>query len=227
MRVVLLILLFVSMQLSAQTKSEYGVEVIEDVSTYQIQVEENPKMQLVNLKDLEGVYFDIRYATKNNFVGEVVYPSPDAFARKQVAETLQKANSIFAKKGLAIKIFDAYRPYAATVQFYELVEDTTYVASPYSGSRHNRGCAVDLTLVDKETGEDLNMPTSYDHFSEKAHPTFMDLEEEQLKNRQLLIEVMESVGFKVYPYEWWHFDFIGWEDYPLMNLSFEELKQNR
>lgn len=227
MRVVLLILLFVSMQLSAQTKSEYGVEVIEDVSTYQIQVEENPKMQLVNLKDLEGVYFDIRYATKNNFVGEVVYPSPDAFARKQVAEALQKANSIFAKKGLAIKIFDAYRPYSATVQFYELVEDTTYVASPYSGSRHNRGCAVDLTLVDKETGEDLNMPTSYDHFTEKAHPTFMDLEEEQINNRQLLIEVMESVGFKVYPYEWWHFDFIGWEDYPLMNLSFEELKQNR
>lgn len=227
MRVVLLILLFVSMQLSAQTKSEYGVEVIEDVSTYREQVEENPKMQLVSLKDLEGIYFDIRYATKNNFVGEIVYPTADAFARKQVAEALQKANSIFAKKGLAIKIFDAYRPYAATVQFYELVEDTTYVASPYSGSRHNRGCAVDLTLVDKETGEDLNMPTSYDHFSEKAHPTFMDLEEEQLKNRQLLIEVMESVGFKVYPYEWWHFDFIGWEDYPLMNLSFEELKQSR
>lgn len=227
MRVVLLILLFVSMQLSAQTKSEYGVEVIEDVSTYQAQVEENPKMQLVNLKDLEGVYFDIRYATKNNFVGEVVYPSPDAFARKQVAEALQKANSIFAKKGLAIKIFDAYRPYSATVQFYELVEDTTYVASPYSGSRHNRGCAIDLTLVSIESGEDLNMPTSYDHFTEKAHPTFMDLEEEQINNRQLLIEVMESVGFKVYPYEWWHFDFIGWEDYPLMNLSFEELKQNR
>lgn len=227
MRVVLLILFFVSMQLNAQTKSEYGVEVIEDVSTYQVQVEENPKMQLVNLKDLKGIYFDIRYATKNNFVGEVVYPSPDAFARKQVAEALQKANSIFAKKGLAIKIFDAYRPYSATVQFYELVEDTTYVASPYSGSRHNRGCAVDLTLVDKETGEDLNMPTSYDHFTEKAHPTFMDLEEEQINNRQLLIEVMESVGFKVYPYEWWHFDFIGWKDYPLMNLSFEELKQNR
>src|SRR5690554_3936823 len=227
MRVVLLILLFVSMQLSAQTKSEYGVEVIEDVSTYRGQVEENPKMQLVSLKDLEGIYFDIRYATKNNFVGEIVYPTADAFARKQVAVALQKANSIFAEKGLAIKIFDAYRPYAATVQFYELVEDTTYVASPYSGSRHNRGCAIDLTLVDKETGEDLNMPTSYDHFSEKAHPTFMDLEEEQLKNRQLLIEVMESVGFKVYPYEWWHFDFIGWEDYPLMNLSFEELKQSR
>jgi len=227
MRVVLLILLFVSMQLSAQTKSEYGVEVIEDVLTYRAQVEENPKMQLVNLKDLKGIYFDIRYATKNNFVGEVVYPSPDAFARKQVAVALQKANSIFAKKGLAIKIFDAYRPYSATVQFYELVEDTTYVASPYSGSRHNRGCAVDLTLVDKETGEDLNMPTSYDHFTEKAHPTFMDLEEEQINNRQLLIEVMESVGFRVYPYEWWHFDFIGWEDYPLMNLSFEELKQNR
>lgn len=223
----LLILFFACMQLSAQTQSKYGVEVIEKLSTHQKLVKESPKMELINLRSLNGFYFDIRYSTENNFTGEVIYPTPDAFARKEVAKALQKANAIFAEKGLAIKIFDAYRPYAATVKFYELVEDTTYVASPYSGSRHNRGCAIDLTLVDIETGKALKMPTAYDDFTEKAHPNFMDLEEEQLQNRQLLIEVMESVGFKVYAYEWWHFDFVGWEEYPLMNLSFEELKQNK
>lgn len=215
------------MQLIAQTKSKYGVEVIEKFSTHQKLVEEKPKMELIDLRSLSGFYFDIRYATENNFVGEVVYPTADAFARKEVAVALQKANAIFAEKGLAIKIFDAYRPYAATVKFYELVKDTTYVASPYSGSRHNRGCAIDLTLVNIESGVALNMPTAYDSFTEKAHPTYMDLEKEQLENRQLLIDVMESVGFKVYAYEWWHFDFIGWEAYPLMNLSFEELKQSK
>lgn len=220
-----MILFLTSMQLIAQTKSKYGVEVIEKLSTHQKLVEENPKMELIDLRSLSGFYFDIRYASKNNFVGEVVYPTADAFARKEIADALQKANAIFAEKGLAIKIFDAYRPYAATVKFYELVKDTTYVASAYIGSRHNRGCAIDLTLVDIESGKALKMPTTYDDFTLKAHPNFMDLEEEQLQNRQLLIEVMESVGFKVYAYEWWHFDFVGWEEYPLMNLSFEELKQ--
>lgn len=222
-----MILIFASMQLIAQTKSKYGVEVIEKLSAHQELVKENPKMELIDLRSLGGFYFDIRYATGNNFVGEVIYPTADAFARKEAANALQKANVIFGEKGLAIKIFDAYRPYAATVKFYELVKDTTYVASPYCGSRHNRGCAIDLTLVDIESGKALKMPTTYDDFTEKAHPNFMELEEEQLKNRALLIEVMENVGFKVYAYEWWHFDFVAWEEYPLMNLSFEELKQTK
>ncbi|MFN2261165.1 MAG: M15 family metallopeptidase, partial [Psychroflexus sp.] len=172
------------------------------------------KFKFVNLKTIDGLHFDIHYATTNNFIGKVIYPTADAFARKAVADALQQIQDTLETQNLGLKIFDAYRPYDATVKFYKSVEDTTYVASPYSGSRHNRGCAVDLTLVDLDTGKALEMPTEYDNFTEKAHPDFMDLPQDILDNRKLLIDVMQSHGFKVYPYEWWHFDFVGWEEYP-------------
>jgi D-alanyl-D-alanine dipeptidase len=182
-------------------------------------------MQLVDLTTINGLYFDIRYATSNNFTEEQIYPYPAAFAREQVARALTRANQFFGEKGIAIKVFDAYRPYSATVKFYEIYEDTTYVASPYTGSRHNRGCAIDITLVDRETGEELPMPTEYDDFTERAHPTFEDLPHYQKSNRDLLITTMQDFGFKVYHSEWWHFDYLGWENYPIMDLTFDELKQ--
>ena len=126
---------------------------------------------------------------------------------------------------MGLLIFDAYRPYSATVRFYEIYNDTSYVASPWKGSRHNRGAAVDVSLIDFETGEELQMPTGYDNFSEAAHPDYGNLPENVLKNREILINEMQNHGFRVYPYEWWHFDFIGWEAYDLMDLSFEDLKK--
>ena len=136
-----------------------------------------------------------------------------------------RANKTFNERGLALKIFDAYRPYSATVKFYEIYRDTNYVASPYIGSRHNRGCAVDITLVDMETGEELPMPTAYDNFTEKAHPNFEDLPANLIANRDYLIETMQQFGFKVYPTEWWHFDFNGWEQFNLLDIKFEDLKE--
>lgn len=212
------------LDLQGQTISKYGLEVIDNPKIYHNMVKQNPAYKLVSLKYIEGLFFDIRYATTNNFTNEIIYESPDAFARLQVARALERANKKLNERGLAIKVYDAYRPYSATVKFYELYKDTNYVASPYTGSRHNRGCAVDITLVDAETGEELPMPTPYDDFSEKAHPTFDDLPEGIKNNRTLLIKTMEEFGFSVYPTEWWHFDYTGWKDFPIMDLSFEALK---
>lgn len=222
---VLLIVLLTSVLCFAQTLSKYGVEVIKEPKVHKRMVKQNPSFEMVDLASIEGLHFDIRYATKNNFTGEVIYEKAKAYARKDVAFALQRCNERLKEKGLALKIFDAYRPYQATVKFYELYKDTTYVASPYSGSRHNRGCAVDLTLVDAETGEELPMPTEYDDFTEKAHPNYEDLPAELVKNRQFLLDTMAEFGFTVYPSEWWHFDYRGWEDFPLLDLSFDELEK--
>jgi D-alanyl-D-alanine dipeptidase len=108
--------------------------------------------------------------------------------------------------------------------FYDLIKDTLFVASPVMGSRHNRGCAVDLTLVNLKTGAELEMPTGYDDFSERASPAYNDLPVIAKENRRKLIEVMKKQGFEVYGSEWWHFDFNGWQAYSLMDISFEELQ---
>lgn len=216
------LILFIG-QCLAQKTNEYGLKVISDVKAYQRHIQENPHLQLENLADIEGLFFDIKYATNQNFTKTQVYDTAQAFAVKQVAKNLQLANQKFNERGLAIKVFDAYRPYSATVKFYELIKDTQFVASPFAGSRHNRGCAIDITLVDMETGEELPMPTPYDDFTEKAHPNFNQLPKNLITNRNYLIETMQQFGFKVYPTEWWHFDFMGWENYPLLDIGFKEL----
>ena len=146
-----------------------------------------------------------------------------AYARKPVAEALKKIQADLKTQGLGIKIFDAYRPYKATVKFYEVYRDTTYVASPYRGSRHNRGCALDLTIIDLKSGEELKMPTGYDSFKKEAWPTTPVSDPLIRKNRTLLINAMEKHGFKVNSSEWWHFDFIGWKKFEVLDIDFEEL----
>jgi D-alanyl-D-alanine dipeptidase len=141
-----------------------------------------------------------------------------------VAEALKKAQAEFKKNGAGIKIYDGYRPYKATVKFYEVYHDTTYVASPYRGSRHNRGCALDMTLIDLKTGQELKMPTEFDSFKKEAWPTTPVKDPEAKKNRDLIIRVMEQHGFKVNASEWWHFDFVGWQKYEVMDIDFEELE---
>ncbi len=207
-----------------QDKNAYGVEVTNNMATYHKQVEADPNKELIDLEVfIPGLLLDIRYATTNNFTGAHIYQLPKAFARKPVAEAILRIQEELKTKGLGLKIFDAYRPYAATVKFYEIYKDTTYVASPYRGSRHNRGCAVDLTLIDLLTKEELTMPTSYDSFEERAHADFPLEDHETFTNRELLKSVMHKHGFKVYTSEWWHFDFIGWEAFELLDIEFEEL----
>lgn len=198
--------------------------VVSSIDEYLLSVSENPDMELVDLEQsLEGIVLDIRYATSNNFTGETIYTLPKAFLRKPVSDALRNVVQTLSLHNLGLKIYDAYRPYSATVKFYEVYPDTDFVADPRYGSRHNRGCAVDVTLIDLTTKQELLMPSDFDDFSEKAHPEYMDLPEEAIANRTLLFRVMQQHGFNHYPTEWWHFDFTGWDQYPLMDLSFEEL----
>ena len=126
---------------------------------------------------------------------------------------------------ISLKIFDGYRPYAVTVKFWKVtpLAKKAFVANPKAGSRHNRGCAVDLTLIDLKSGKALEMPTPYDSFSEAASPTYEDITPLQKKNRDFLIKIMENHGFTVFKNEWWHYDFNGWEKFPLMDIPFEKL----
>lgn len=206
-------------------EQKYGAPTVSSISEYEDQVAQNPEHELVDLhSSLSDAVFDLVYATSDNFMGKPVYTKPVAYLRKPAAEALRAVGAELATMGYGLKIWDAYRPYRVTVEFYEHVLDSTFAASPYTGSKHNRGCAVDLTLVDKATGEELAMPTPFDEFTPKAHVAYSDLPEEVLRNRELLIRTMAKHGFDVYADEWWHFDFQDWEQYSLMDLEFEELE---
>lgn len=205
-------------------QNKYGLKV-SDKDAYLKAVKVDARKELIDLeKFIPGIVLDIRYATKNNFTGEQIYNLPKAYARKPVAEALKKVQADLKVQGLGIKIFDAYRPYKATVKFYEVYKDTTYVASPYRGSRHNRGCAIDMTLIVLKTGEALKMPTPYDSFQKEAWPTTPISDPEARKNRKLIIDAMQKHGFKVNSSEWWHFDFIGYKQYEVLDIDFEELE---
>jgi len=217
--------LFVTCRLHAQYK--YGLAPV-TYQQYQKSVEANPDKELIDLeKFIPGIVLDIRYATINNFTKQKIYTLAKAYARTPVAEALKRAQAELKPMGLGIKIFDAYRPYKATVKFYEVYHDTTYVASPYRGSRHNRGCAIDMTIINLKTGEELKMPTGYDSFQKAAWPSTPVKDPEIKKNRDLIISVMEKQGFKVNSSEWWHYDFKGWKNFEVMDIDFEELQNNR
>lgn len=218
-----LILLLFPITLLAQNK--YGLTPVK-LEEYKESVKTNAANELVNLASIPGVVLDIRYATPNNFTGEKIYNLPRAYARKPVAKALKKIQADLKPQGLGLKIFDGYRPYSATVKFYEVYRDTTYVASPYKGSRHNRGCALDLTLIDLKTGQELQMPTEWDSFKKEAWPSTPVADPKIRANRKLLIDAMEKHGFKVNSSEWWHFDFIGWQKFAVLDIDFEELEND-
>ena len=203
------------------SQNKYGLKPTTLVE-YKAALKSNPEKELIDLeKFIPGIVLDIRYATTDNFMKEKIYSLAKAYARKPVAEALQNDLS---KQGLGVKIYDAYRPYKATVKFYETYHDTTYVASPYRGSRHNRGCALDMTIVNLKTKAELKMPTGFDSFSKDAWPSTPISDPLASKNRKLIIDAMEKHGFKVNASEWWHFDFIGWKKFEVMDIDFEELE---
>lgn len=205
-------------------RNPYGLQLVTSIDEYHQQVQHNQKLQMLDIEQsIPGVLLDIRYATPNNFTSQVVYTSAKAFARKPVVEALAQVQDSLADFGLGLKVYDAYRPYAATLKFYEVYPDTNFVANPRNGSRHNRGCAIDISLINLASGAEIPMPTDYDTFNDLAHPEYAQLSDTVLSNRQLLFDLMAHFGFKHYPTEWWHFDYQGWEDFPLMDLSFEEL----
>jgi zinc D-Ala-D-Ala dipeptidase len=159
------------------------------------------------LKTLDAtIQIDIKYATTDNFVKEKMYNCGKCYLRPEVAEAVVLAQKILHKKGFGLKMFDCYRPRPFQQRLWDKVPDDRYVTNPKKGSMHNRGAAVDLTLVDKN-GKEMDMGTPFDFFGEKAYQTCTDLPKDVLANRKLLTETLESVGFKKIRTEWWHFSF--------------------
>lgn len=191
---------------------------------YAAEIKSNPDKKLVEIKDyIPGIVLDIRYATSNNFTHQPMYKQAKAFARLPVVKALQQVEADLKTRGLGLKIYDAYRPYSVTVKFYDVVPDTNFVADPRKGSKHNRGCAIDLSLIDLKTGKELDMPTGFDSFSKTAAANYAGLPKQEIANRELLQSVMLAHGFKVIATEWWHFDFIGWQNYELLDVPFSAL----
>jgi D-alanyl-D-alanine dipeptidase len=220
----LFICLLITFGSLAQRYTYISASKVADLKAYQQQIKADSRKQLVELKKfIPGLALDIRYATTNNFTHQVLYTQPRAFARLPVAEALKAVELELKASGLGLKIYDAYRPYAITVKFYEIARDTNFVADPRKGSRHNRGCAVDLTLIDLKTGNELEMPTGYDSFSKAAAADYSNLTSVQLHNRAILRHVMEQHGFIIYRTEWWHYDFDGWQNFELLDIPFSSL----
>lgn len=160
------------------------------------------------IEEEHGIFLDLKYAGKDNFVKEAMYDCARAFVHPKVMEALAEVNKDLKKDSLALKIFDAYRPRPVQQKLWDKVPDKRYVAPPSRGSMHNRGVAVDLTLTDL-AGNDLDMGTPYDFFGKEAWPEYMDLPKEVLRNRRVLHTVMRKYGFQGIRTEWWHFSLSG------------------
>jgi len=211
---------------TAQQYKYINSNLVMGLKRYNKQVSDTPGLKLVEIKKyVPGIVLDIRYATTNNFMHRRMYTEVKAFARLPVAEALKAVEEDLKTKGLGLKIYDAYRPYTVTVKFYEMAHDTNFVADPHKGSRHNRGCALDLTVINLKTGKELDMPTGYDSFSVKAAANYTNLPKAEIANRELLKNAMEAHGFKIYRTEWWHYDFNGWQNFPLLDIPFSEISK--
>ncbi|MEZ6102575.1 MAG: serine hydrolase [Pirellulaceae bacterium] len=182
---------------------------------------------LVELVRLDGtIHFDIRYATQNNFMGVEFYDQPRAFLQRPAAEAVVRAHRKLNQLGYGLLIHDAYRPWYVTKMFWDATpaEQKIFVANPATGSRHNRGCAIDLTLFDLNTGKAVDMGAGYDEFSPRAFPDYPVAHSRARYHRELLRDAMEAEGFTIYEHEWWHFDYGQWRKYPVMNTPFESLR---
>jgi zinc D-Ala-D-Ala dipeptidase len=181
---------------------------------------------LVELIKLDPtIKLDIRYATKNNFLGRPVYKQARAFLQRPAAEALARINRSLRQQGYGLIIHDGYRPWYVTKIFWDVTPEDKkiFVADPAKGSRHNRGCAVDLSLFDLKTGLEVKMPSEYDEMTERAHINYACATPEARRLRDLLRAAMEAEGFAVYEPEWWHYDYKDWKEYGIGNAKFSKI----
>eukprot|EP00698_Gefionella_okellyi_P005435 TRINITY_DN14980_c0_g1_i1.p1 TRINITY_DN14980_c0_g1~~TRINITY_DN14980_c0_g1_i1.p1 ORF type:complete len:196 (-),score=26.59 TRINITY_DN14980_c0_g1_i1:244-831(-) len=172
----------------------------------------------------KSIVSDIRYATYNNFTGKVLYPRSGCFVRRELAASLVRVQDELNKLGYGLKIWDAYRPLHVQRLLWTVCPDDNYVANPDQGSRHNRGCALDVTLISLQTGEELEMPTPFDEFTSRAHRGQHDgVSELAQQNSALLERIMCANDFEGLPTEWWHFDHRAWKQCPIADVSFDEI----
>jgi D-alanyl-D-alanine dipeptidase len=204
-----------------------NITIVGNSEIYRQAVRRDSTLRMIELHSLSpGIQYDLRYARADNFTGRRLYDqSKNTYLRLLPARALASVQDTLQTLGLGLKIFDAYRPHAATRLMWELVRDERYVADPAKGSGHNRGLAVDLTLVDLRSGRELDMGTAFDNFTDTAHADFTHLPAAVLANRQLLRRVMEAKGFTVLPTEWWHFYWPNDRNYDVLDLNFKSLEQ--
>ena len=189
------------------------------------------KPDLVEIVKLDAtIRLDIRYATTNNFMGRPVYRQARAFLQRPAAEALVRAHQSLKAKGYGIVVFDGYRPWSVTKAFWDAATDEQrrieFVANPQKGSKHNRGCAADISLFELSTGREVTMPSGYDEFTPRAFSDYAGGIPESRALRALLRQAMEAVGFNALPQEWWHFDYWDWREYPILDVPFEKLGQH-
>lgn len=200
------------------------LQIVDKLRRHKQQMQTDSTFRMVEIKGLiPEARYQLHYATATNFTGKKLYRKATlSFLRLPVATALHGVQQSLKRKGYGIIIWDAYRPYAVTKKMWRLIHDERYVANPAKGSGHNRGIAVDLTLYDLKSGEDLDMGTAFDHFSDTAHHSFTALTATQLHNRSLLKNTMIEHGFKPLETEWWHYSYAG-QSFPVLDLSFRKL----
>ncbi|MDF2672624.1 MAG: D-alanyl-D-alanine dipeptidase [Clostridiales bacterium] len=195
-----------------------------------IAVDINYKTEIIELKQDDFVFInkyipdvevELRYATNNNVTKKVLYENANAFLRKGTADKLREANYEFKKLGYRIKIWDAYRPTNVQKILWSKVSDNRFIANPKGGSIHNRGAAVDITLVDKN-GKEISMPTDFDGFTKLADKDYSDVDKEKVKNAKLLESIMIKCGFESIYTEWWHFDDKDWKNYGVVDKVIDD-----
>jgi len=212
----------------AQVDHLEKIGVTTHFNIYLNQINLDTTKRLLELKTVvPNVIYDLRYAGTDNFMHRRMYPenTHETYLRLPAAIALKKVQEELNKNGLGLKIFDAYRPSSVTVKFWELVHDERYVANPSKGSGHNRGIAVDLTIINLKNNAELNMGTGFDNFTDTAHQEFTDLPEDILHNRKLLRTTMEKFGFEIFETEWWHYYLNEGEQFEVLDLDFKILKK--
>ena len=226
-RAVFALLTALSGRLSGQVPDSSTLVIIKDARLFHRVASADASRAMVNIKQyVPGVITDLRYTTRNNFTHQALYPViTTTYSRRPAAEALALVQQALHNKGLGLKVFDAYRPYRVTKKMWVLIHDDRYVANPSKGSGHNRGTAIDLTIVDLQTKQELNMGTGFDNFTDTAHHSFTQLPAGVLANRQLLRSLMEQHGFTALESEWWHYNLKNADRFEVLNISFKALRK--
>jgi zinc D-Ala-D-Ala dipeptidase len=207
---------------NAQLKCTYPN--ISSIKVYKDSVKQQPEIALVNLKHyIPNVVIELKYASTDNFLHKRLYKTQQCLVNVKACHALIKVQDSLQKLGLGLKIFDAYRPYKYTCLMWALIHDERYVADPSKGSGHNRGIALDITLVSLQTKQELTMPTSFDNFTDTAHHNFNNISKEKIKNRAILKNIMVWAGFTPLETEWWHYQFNMPNKPPVFNIEADKL----
>jgi zinc D-Ala-D-Ala dipeptidase len=224
-KIICTVCVIVSLQLFTIACSQ--LRPVKDLKIYRQQVRDDSLQKMIELKTfIPSLIYDLRYATKNNFTHKRLYKNTvETFVRLPVVKALRQVQNDLAQKGYGLKVFDAYRPYSVTQKMWELIHDERYVANPSKGSGHNRGLAIDVTLVHLNDKTELDMGTGFDNFTDTAHQTFKNLSADVLANRKLLKETMEKYGCHALETEWWHYSWTNDRNYEVLDIDFKKLKK--